>query len=86
MGGTQRVVCIVVPSETVPKPTFYPAPGHRAGNFGAVWYAGRSGYSWSSTIPTGSTDASHLSFSYGGIGPNNSSHRTYGFPLRCLQE
>ncbi|MDE5945421.1 MAG: hypothetical protein K2G93_07555 [Rikenella sp.] len=51
-----------------------------------MWYAGRSGYSWSSTIPTGSTDASHLSFSYGGIGPNNSSHRTYGFPLRCLQE
>ncbi len=41
----------------------YPAPGHRAGNFGTVWYAGRSGYSWSSTIPTGSTDASHLSFS-----------------------
>ncbi|MDE5944966.1 MAG: hypothetical protein K2G93_05195 [Rikenella sp.] len=51
-----------------------------------MWCIGTSGYSWSSTILTGSTNAHNLLFVYGGIGPNNDNNRSYGFQLRCLQE
>ncbi|MDE5944287.1 MAG: hypothetical protein K2G93_01735 [Rikenella sp.] len=49
-----------------------------------MWYVGRDGYSWASTI-TGSYGY-FLDFGYGGIGPNNYNYRAYGFQLRCLQE
>ncbi|MDE5944580.1 MAG: hypothetical protein K2G93_03225 [Rikenella sp.] len=50
-----------------------------------MYNVGNSGYSWSSTIPTGSTNAHNLNFNYGGINPNNNNNRAYGFQLRCLQ-
>ncbi|MDE6499156.1 MAG: hypothetical protein K2K83_00425 [Rikenella sp.] len=51
-----------------------------------MYYIGYSGYSWSSTIPSGSTNAHHLDFYYGGINPNYTHSRAYGLQLRCLQE
>ncbi|MDE5945490.1 MAG: hypothetical protein K2G93_07920 [Rikenella sp.] len=51
-----------------------------------MYVVGYGGYSWSSTIPTGSTSAHYLRFYFGGISPNNGSYRAYGFQLRCLQE
>ena len=67
-----------------------PAPGFRdAGStkgYGVLWNVGNSGYSWSSTIPTGSGYARCLDFYAGGVHPQASTARAYGFPLRCLQE
>ncbi len=65
------------------------APGFRdAGSRtgGRLYEVGDSGYSWSSTIPTGSGYARYLLFYYSWLYPQNSSNRAYGFPLRCLQE
>ncbi|MDE5945477.1 MAG: hypothetical protein K2G93_07835 [Rikenella sp.] len=47
---------------------------------------GRSGYSGSSTIPSGSIGAYNLTFLYSGIYPNSSNYRGNGYQLRCLQE
>ena len=61
-----------------------PAPGFRDYGSGTLYYVGRNGYSWSSTV----TD-SHgyfLDFNYDWIYPNYSTHRAYGLQLRCLQE
>ncbi|MDE6499827.1 MAG: hypothetical protein K2K83_03875 [Rikenella sp.] len=49
-----------------------------------MYNVGRGGYSWSSTV-TGS-HGYFLDFYCDWINPNNSNHRSYGFPLRCLQE
>ncbi len=62
-----------------------PAPGNRAAGSGPLIHVGNRGYSWSSTIPTGSGYAHYLYFGYGGIIPQGSTDRGYGFPLRCLQ-
>ncbi|MDE6499985.1 MAG: hypothetical protein K2K83_04695 [Rikenella sp.] len=51
-----------------------------------MYHVGYDGYGWSSTIPTGSTSAHYLVFSYGGIYSKSSNYRSYGLPLRCLQE
>ncbi|MDE6499292.1 MAG: hypothetical protein K2K83_01125 [Rikenella sp.] len=49
-----------------------------------MYAVGYNGYSWSSSF-TG-TGTYRLAFNYGGIYPNSSSNRAYGFQLRCLQE
>ena len=70
---------------------FYPAPGFREsggrGNDtgGDLYSVGSDGYSWSSSVTTGS-NGYYFSFGYGGISPNNNGYRAYGFQLRCLQE
>ncbi|MDE6499896.1 MAG: hypothetical protein K2K83_04245 [Rikenella sp.] len=51
-----------------------------------MWNVGNYGYSWTSTIPTGSSNAYYLNFNYGGIYPNSNINRADGFQLRCLQE
>ena len=61
-------------------------PGYRMYNSGALWCAGDYGYSWASSIHSGSGHAHSLHFNNGGIAPNNSNYRTYGRQLRCLQE
>ena len=63
-----------------------PAPGYRHRDHGTLYAVGADGYSWSSTIPTGSGYAHYLSFSYSWLDPQSSNYRAYGFPLRCLQE
>ncbi|MDE5945330.1 MAG: hypothetical protein K2G93_07090 [Rikenella sp.] len=62
-----------------------PAPGLRHYNSGTLYYVGRTGCSWSSTITESGTY--FLDFLYTGVSPNyNSLYRAYGRPLRCLQE
>ncbi|MDE5945008.1 MAG: hypothetical protein K2G93_05405 [Rikenella sp.] len=63
-----------------------PAPGLRGYNNGTLWGVGINGYSWSSTIPSGSIGAYNLTFLYGGVYPNSSNYRAHGLQLRCLQE
>ena len=67
-----------------------PAPGFRdAGStkgYGVLWNVGNNGYSWSSTIPTGSGYAHLLDFDYSWLNPQSSNYRAYGLQLRCLQE
>ncbi|MDE5944053.1 MAG: hypothetical protein K2G93_00490 [Rikenella sp.] len=50
-----------------------------------MYVVGNSGYSWASSVTTG-TYAYYLGFHHGGIYPNNSHYRAFGFQLRCLQE
>jgi hypothetical protein len=63
-----------------------PPPGFRVYGSGMLWYVGSNGYSWSSSIPSGSGNAHFLGFYFDGVGPQNSNYRAYGLPLRCLQE
>ncbi len=69
-----------------------PAPGFRdsgyrnaTGGSGKLYYVGTGGYSWSTSILSGSTNAHNLCFGYSGLLPQDSYHRANGFPLRCLQ-
>ncbi len=67
-----------------------PAPGYRDSGYnkagGALWLVGYYGYSWSTSILSGSSSARFLYFGYDGVSPQGNSYRAYGFPLRCLQE
>ena len=65
---------------------FIPAAGYRHRDSGTLYAVGSNGYSWSSSIPAGSTNAHYLSFYYSWIYPQNSVSRAYGFQVRCLQE
>ncbi|MDE5944710.1 MAG: hypothetical protein K2G93_03895 [Rikenella sp.] len=64
---------------------FIPAGGFMDKGSGTLYSVGDRGYSWTSSVTTG-TYAYHLGFSDGGLYPNGSSSRAYGFQLRCLQE
>ncbi|MDE6499590.1 MAG: hypothetical protein K2K83_02650 [Rikenella sp.] len=50
-----------------------------------MYAVGDGGYSWASSVTTG-TRAYYLSFYYGGVYPNYNNYRGYGLQLRCLQE
>ncbi|MDE6499594.1 MAG: hypothetical protein K2K83_02670 [Rikenella sp.] len=50
-----------------------------------MYYVGSNGFSWSSSIGT-TKSVYFLHFQHGEITPNYLSNRSYGFPLRCLQE
>ncbi|MDE6499389.1 MAG: hypothetical protein K2K83_01615 [Rikenella sp.] len=50
-----------------------------------MYSVGHGGYSWASSVTTG-TSAYYLGFTYGGISPNYNSRRAHGLQLRCLQE
>ncbi|MDE5944496.1 MAG: hypothetical protein K2G93_02790 [Rikenella sp.] len=50
-----------------------------------LYYVGSHGFSWASSVTTGTT-AYYLGFNYDSVRPNNSSGHAYGFQLRCLQE
>ncbi|MDE6499383.1 MAG: hypothetical protein K2K83_01585 [Rikenella sp.] len=64
----------------------HPAPGWRDIANGALWRVGRTGFSWTSTIPAGSIDAHRPYFDYDGVYPNSSNLRAHAIQLRCLQE
>ncbi|MDE5944910.1 MAG: hypothetical protein K2G93_04915 [Rikenella sp.] len=51
-----------------------------------MYNVGYNGYSWSSTILTGSSNCYYLDLSYSRIVPNYLYYRANGFQLRCLQE
>ena len=63
---------------------WYPAPGYRSRDTGALYDVGTSGYSWASTV-NGSLGM-HLNFYVTWLGPSSAGNRGYGFPLRCLSE
>ena len=67
-----------------PAPGFRDSGGRGSRAGGTLWLVGVGGCNWMSSIIT--TDGFYLYFDPGVIARNGSSHRAYGFPLRCLQE
>ena len=59
---------------------------HPSGNVlsGSLWYAGNSGYYWSSTAYSSTNRAYYLSFGSGYVSPSFGGYRYYGFSVRCL--
>ena len=73
-----------ISSEGIEKaPLYYPRSG--AVRASILYFAGYSGSGWSSTVST-STDAYHLGFNSGVVGPQfvSTNDRVAGFPVRCL--
>ncbi|MDE5944579.1 MAG: hypothetical protein K2G93_03220 [Rikenella sp.] len=66
------------------RPILLSYPGYRHANYGTLYAVGNNGYSWASSVTTG-TNAYNLNFNYGGINPNNNNNRANGLQLRCLQ-
>ena len=61
---------------------FFPCSGH---GFGQSWNSrGSSGYYWSRSLSS-QAGGSHLCFYSGGVGPQYSSNRFYGFARRAVQ-
>jgi hypothetical protein len=66
---------------------FYPAAGCRHCGSGALYFIGSCGYYWSASIPSTSQYYSYrLYFTSGIVHLPFSSHRAYGFSVRCVQE
>ncbi|MDE6499281.1 MAG: hypothetical protein K2K83_01065 [Rikenella sp.] len=51
-----------------------------------MYNIGKSGNSWSSSIPSGSNSACSLAFGNSTINLHDYGAHAYGFQLRCLQE
>ena len=60
--------------------SWYPASGNRNSGSGAIYSVGYNGYCWSAT------SGRYLGFNSSGVYPVNSRNRSYGFPVRCVQE
>ena len=67
---------------------YYPLSGYRYYDSGALYNVGGSGCYWScSPYPSSSRNAYYLYFyGYGFVYPVNNNSRSYGYPVRCLQE
>ncbi|WP_294600817.1 hypothetical protein [uncultured Rikenella sp.] len=63
---------------------WYPAPGYRNRDTGALGRVGYGGYSWSSTVS--GSNGMHLDFYVTWLNPSYANYRAYGFLLRCLSE
>ncbi|WP_297830103.1 hypothetical protein [uncultured Rikenella sp.] len=63
---------------------WYPAPGYRRRDTGALSTVGGNGYSWSSAV--GGTNGMYLFFSVTYLNPSSATSRAYGYQLRCLSE
>ena len=63
---------------------WYPAPGYRSRDTGALGSVGYYGYSWGSTFD--GNNGMYLDFTVTGLGPSSTTSRAYGFQLRCLSE
>jgi hypothetical protein len=77
--ATARLTYTLATNEKV----IFPAAGGRGG--GQLYNVGSYGYYWSSSV----SDASYaycLYFFSGSVSPGSSDSRTYGFPVRCVQE
>ena len=67
---------------------WYPAPGYRHRDTGALSYVGGEGSVWSSAS-YGSGDhyrGMYLHFNVTWLSPSNTAHRANGLQLRCLSE
>ena len=62
-----------------------PAAGGRNSAAGASSHQGSSGYYWSSSVPSGSANASYVYFSSATLNTNPYG-RAYGYSVRCVQE
>ena len=51
---------------------------------GSLWYAGNSGYYWSSTAYSSASDAYYLGFGSGAVNPSFYNYRYLGQSVRCL--
>lgn len=64
-----------------------PASGHRRNSDGMLDFPGFYGYCWSATPSSTAEGAYNLHYTgTTGANPALSSHRTYGFSVRCIQE
>jgi hypothetical protein len=76
------VVGILLKSKTNSRTLFFPCSG--SGN-GLSWsYRGSLGHYWSSSLYS-ATYGLYLYFSSGGVNPQNSYYRFYGFSVRPVQ-
>ncbi|WP_455592573.1 hypothetical protein [Bacteroides sp.] len=65
----------------------FPASGLRDYPSGVFWGVGIRGYSWSSSSTgIGSRNSGNLNTGDTNVNPLNNNNRTYGFPVRCVQE
>lgn len=62
-----------------------PAAGSRGSATGASYGQGSYGYYWSSSVPSGSTSASYVSFN-GATLSTSTNYRAGGYSVRCVQE
>ena len=62
-----------------------PVAGYRDSDDGSSDYQGSRGYCWSSSIPSGSSNASYVYFTSATLSQAMYA-RAYGFSVRCLQE
>ena len=65
---------------------FYPATGYRYDGSGLLYNVSTLGYSWSDS-PAGATSVtgSYLDFDSSSVNPEYGNHRSFGFPVRCVQ-
>jgi hypothetical protein len=64
--------------------TAYPAAGCRVSTSGASTAGSSGGFYWSAVVD--GTSGRHLYFNSTAVNPIGSSTRSYGFPVRCVQE
>lgn len=67
------------------KKIFYPAPGYRGCNSGIFYNIGMCGICWSSTSNILGTSY-YLNFYNDLLQITEANNRSYGFPVRCVQE
>ena len=66
---------------------FYPAAGYRHGGNGQVYDVGYGCYAWSSApFQASSQHGGFLNTYMGWVYPVSNAHRSYAFPVRCVQE
>ncbi len=63
-----------------------PAAGYRSSANGSSLSQGSFGYYWSSSVPSGNTNARDVRFSSATFYQGTGSYRAFGFSVRCLQE
>ncbi len=63
------------------------ASGSRTSHSGGLYSVGAGGYAWGSS-PTSASSVlgSNLFFTSSSVNPEGYSNRSYGFPVRCVQE
>ena len=77
-----NIMGIYLKSKINGKRLFFPCSGN---GYGSSWnYRGSNGYYWSSSLYS-ATSGRHLSFYSGGVYPQNTNNRFYGFAGRAVQ-
>ena len=64
---------------------YFPASGYRFDSSGALNYVGSGGYCWSA-VPGATSNGRYLGFSAGYVSPLYGAYRSFGFPVRPVQE